>query len=391
MANFGILVVSARLLGSNVVGQINVLILNVAIIQSVNEVYTGSSLVHFVPGSSIAHIYRRGVFLTMLTTGICNLVFYLANPGYILWPHVLCLSFLITVQAFHNVLLLAKQKVVLYSFLVFLQPATLFTSLALQTMLANKSGIDVYLIAIYTSFGLSLLVSTPAVVKLLAVSRETGRAPLGAVLKNGVMNELGNLAHTLSNRLNYFLLGSASLVGIYASSTSLIEGIWIISGSVSPVILSYVANRQNASGNASIALTLAKICFLLGVVAVGVVFLLPVSLFTAILGNDFVQAKEVMLLLSPGILCLTFSSIISHYFSGLGQQKIQLGANVAGLLVTICLAWPLIGQFGLRGACYTASLAYFVQALALTVVFLRRNHLRFSDLLTGPLSFTRHN
>lgn len=205
------------------------------------------------------------------------------------------------------------------------------------------------------------------------------------------MNELGNLAHTLSNRLNYFLLGSASLVGIYASSTSLIEGIWIISGSVSPVILSYVANRQNASGNAGIALTLAKICFLLGVVAVGVVFLLPASLFTYILGNDFAQAKEVMLLLSPGILCLTFSSILSHYFSGLGLQKIQLGANVTGLLVTVCMAWPLIRWFGLHGACYAASLAYFVQALVLTVVFLRRNNMRLSDLFTGSLSVAGHN
>jgi O-antigen/teichoic acid export membrane protein len=78
--------------------------------------------------------------------------------------------------------------------------------------------------------------------------------------------------------------------------------------------------------------------------------------------------------MSPGILCISFSSILSHYFSGKGMQKIQLTANLSGLVVTVISAWALIHQFGIYGACLAASLSYATQALVLTRVFFKHHH-----------------
>lgn len=206
-----------------------------------------------------------------------------------------------------------------------------------------------------------------------------------AILKNGLVNQLGNLAHTLSNRYNYYLIAGAALVGVYASATSLIESVWILSGSISPIILTHIANQKDESNNSSVTFLLSKISFLLSTCCVILVLFLPESFFNALLGKDFTGTKNIMLWLSPGVLAISFSSILSHYFSGLGKQKILLLANSCGLLMTLSTSYYFIHRYGLVGACYAASLAYISQALVLTIVFMKENNFKVSDLLRFKL------
>lgn len=385
-ANFAILLLSARLLGSDIVGQVSLLILNIAIIQTINEIYTGSAVVYFIPKSAVSSIYKQGFLFALVCTLILNIGFILLQKqGSVLWPHLLCLSFMITLNAFHNVLLLAKEKIKQYNLLVMLQPILMLTLLSLQLLMSENRHLQVYIVALYGSYGITLFLSTYYLRRVLTNNTGQPAVSMAAVIKNGFMNQLGNLAHTLSNRLNYYLLGSAALVGVYASSTSLIESVLIISGSISPIVLSHVANQKDSANNAALSLTLAKICFVAGLLCVVLLVLMPSAFFTFVLGKDFEQTKQVMLFLSPGVVCLSFSSILSHYFSGLGLQKIQLSANVSGLVITLFTAWPFIHLFGLVGACYAASLAYFTQALVLTLVFMKQNNVSLAQLLSPKI------
>jgi Na+-driven multidrug efflux pump len=86
-----------------------------------------------------------------------------------------------------------------------------------------------------------------------------------------------------------------------------------------------------------------------------------------------------MLYLSPGILCISFSTVISHYFSGLGKQGVQLMANCLGLVATICLAPFLISRYQLIGACYATSISYCIQALVLTIAFMNQNKFNLKE------------
>lgn len=388
-----VLLLSARYLGSEVVGQVSVLILNIAVIQTVNEIYTGPALVYFIPKNSLARIYVQGALFALVCTLLLNLGFWLLDKvQHAMGIHLLLLSFIITINAFNNVVLLAREKIRSYNFLVLLQPLLLLLTMASQVFVFHNKSLSAYLVSLYVSFGVTLLLSKVLLLPVFRNAGHDGKIIFADVLQNGFMNQLGNLAHTLSNRLNYYLLGSAALVGVYASSTSLIEGIWIISGSVSPIVLSYVANQKNPENNARLTLVLSKLCFLLGLFCVAVLWLLPADVFTNILGKDFEQTKMVMLYLAPGVLCLSFSSVISHYFSGLGKQMILLSANATGLLFTVCAAWPFIHVFGLAGACYAASGAYFVQALVLTLLFFRQNKFSLSELISlrGDISLLKN-
>lgn len=384
----GILLVQTQQLGSEEVGRVSKLILNLAIIQTISEIYTGSALVYFIPKHALSKIYRNGVLWTIGCILSINFIFYVLQKSYPgfdlgvkdLWIHVLILSFIVTMQAFHTVVLLAKEKIRSYNFLIFFQPLLLLVTLCFSVFILEIKTINAYLIAAYVSWSISFLISAFFVMKTLTTDEEKSVVKTRAILQNGFVNQLGNLAHTLSNRYNYYMIGTTMLVGIYSSATSLIESVWILSGSISPVILTYIANQKDEGNNSRVTFLLSKICFLLSLLCVLVVVILPEDFFTFILGKDFSGTKTIMLYLSPGVLCLSFSSIISHYFSGLGRQRILLIANSSGLLITLCTSYYFISKYGLIGACYAASLSYMVQALVLTVVFMKNNHYNFLQL-----------
>lgn len=382
-----ILLIQTRQLGSEVVGQVSLLILNLAIIQTISDIYTGSALVYFIPKFNLNKIYSNGLIWTFICIVLINLFFYVFDIGLKQYAlHVFILSFVSTLNAFHNVILLAKEKIKTYNFLMLLQPLLLFVFLCVSILGFEINTVYAFIVSAYGSYSLSFFISSYQLIKLLNKEKETKPfVSMQAILKNGLVNQLGNLAHTLSNRYNYYLIAGAALVGVYASATSLIESVWILSGSISPIILTHIANQKDESNNSSVTFLLSKISFLLSTCCVILVLFLPESFFNALLGKDFTGTKNIMLWLSPGVLAISFSSILSHYFSGLGKQKILLLANSCGLLMTLSTSYYFIHRYGLVGACYAASLAYISQALVLTIVFMNENNFKVSDLLRFKL------
>ena len=386
LINLAILLVSSKQLGGDVRGQISLLILNIAIIQLVNEIYTGYALVYFIPKYSLRKIYFVGVLWTVISTLLCILILTLlflsiGNGMKEHWIHLVILSFMIILHSFHGVIILSKERIKVYNFLNFFQPFLLLSTLLIIIFYTGLKTVDSYIIALYVSFGVSLILSGLQMLKLFR-SDKTADKPFEPklIVKNGFYNQLANLSHMLSNRYNFYLLGNTVMVGIYSSSSSLIESVWIISGSVSPIILTYIANSKNTSGNSQITYLLAKLCFLLSSICVLVLFFIPVEFFTFLLGKDFSNTKIVMLYLSPGILFISFSTIISHYFAGLGKQKYIVVANGFGLLATIITSPIFISRYQLIGACYATCLSYFIASCILVILFMKENKLSVMSL-----------
>src|SRR5690606_11503316 len=148
---------------------------------------------------------------------------------------LIILSFLSILHYFHVVLFLGREKIRLYNILNLLQPAMMVMFLAVQIFVLERRGLGVSLVSLYLSWAVALGVSSFWILLLVKSDHQTGEVKWLSVLRTGFVNEMGNLAHMLSHRLNYFILGSVALVGVYATSTSLIEKVWLIGGSISPV------------------------------------------------------------------------------------------------------------------------------------------------------------
>lgn len=386
LINLAILLVTSRQLGVDIRGQIGLLILNIGIIQVINEIYTGYALVYFIPRFSLKKLYRNGlvwsvacVTLTTLTLVGINLYYDVAVNRY--WGHMTLLSFIIIIHSFNGVVILAKEQIRLYNFLNFFQPALLLLMLLVLIFGMEHRSVDAYIIALYVSFLASLLISGLRVFGIF--KNDHSRLPYAEpvlILRKGFFNQLANLSHMLSNRYNFYLLSNSALVGIYLNATSLIESTLIISNSASTIILTYIANKNDEKNSITFTFLLSKICFLLSLFCVLVLVLIPSDFFTFLLGKDFSQTKEIMLLLSPGILCISFSTVISHYFSGMGRQRLIAVANFAGLVTAISTGYFLVDRFGLRGACYAACLSYFIASLVMVVMFMREHKLSICSL-----------
>lgn len=391
--NLAIILISSQNLGSQEMGRINLLILNISIIQIINEIYTGYALVHFIPLKPLGSLVRNGILWTFASVLFLHLLYYaidtfvqdVVEDG--MMPHSVALSLLFILNSFHCVILLGKQRIKTYNTVLLLQPLLLCLFLLLNIFGRDLISAQAYVFALYPALLFCLLISSIGVWNLVK-NDQTPDTSNKSVIANGFLNQLGNLAHTLTNRFNYYMIGSFSLLGVYANATSLIESVWIIGNSFAPVVLTRVANSKDYSSYSHTVLVCSKISLLLSILVVAVIVVLPEAFFVYFLGPDFAGVKTIMLALAPGILAISFSVIISHYFSGKGIQKIQVWANYSGLLLTLCLSHYAIARFGIIGAAYVASLSYIVQALVLSTVFFRQNRLGWSELFQLKGLFT---
>ena len=379
--NFAILLITSKVLGGEIRGEISVFVLNIAIIQIVNEIYTGYTLVHFIPKFSFKKLYRFGFIWVVICTAILSVLFYVFNirmGGN--WFHLFFLSFIVILHSFHLVFILGKEKIKLYNWLSLSQPLILLLILLVFIFVLQQKSITSYIISMYISF------IPPAIASSFYIFKEY-RHPIQQelflakqIFTNGFYNQFAALTHMLSNRYNYYLLSTNLIVGVYSSATSLIESVWLISGSVTPIILTHVANSKQNDENKHITFVLAKLCFLLSLLCVAVLYFIPNAFFVFLLGSDFADTKHIMLLLSPGILCMSFSSILVHYYSGIGQNKTIAIANLCGFITTISLGYALVSNYGVSGACFTSSISFFVTSLIFLIVFMRKHHFNIKDL-----------
>lgn len=375
--NFLILIVSAKYLGVTTRGEISLFVLNIAIIQIINEIYTGYSLVYFVPKFNLKKLVVNGVIWTFIATSAANLIFFLMNKeinGYE-WD-MLLLSLMVILNTFNLVVILAKENVKLYNFIYLLQPFLLLCGIAFFTLNRGDFTFRAYVVPLYISFTPSFILSTLAVIKYVLADTGKFDFSLKAVFENGFFCQLAGIFHILVNRCSFYILGTSALVGLYSTASSLIESVWIISSGITPIVLSKISNTGDTPFNRAITLTFAKLAFILSLFSVAVLWFIPVELFSYLLGKDFSNTKHIMLCLSPGILCISFSTVISHYFSGLGKLKFIAGCNFAGFVCAISLAPFLIGKYNLTGAAIAANVGYFVSSLGLFLGFVIKNKLK---------------
>ena len=111
------------------------------------------------------------------------------------------------------------------------------------------------------------------------------------------------------------------------------------------------------------------------------IIIIPRSLYEMIFGKAFRGTKEIMLLLSPGILAIAISDMIGYYFTGIKELKILNIKSIVGLAITLVFSFLLIPKYGILGACIVTTLSYSVSALLLFLKFYRSTAFRIQDYL----------
>lgn len=384
LINFLLLIISARYLGASSRGEISIFILNIMVIQVINDIYTGHTLVYFVSRFDLRKIIISGLIYSWIVCSLCNAAIAAVHrqvPGFE-WIGYL-VSLLVIVNTFNCVLLLGKEKISSYNFLSLLQPFLLLCGLLAFVFILKDVTFRAYVYPLLISFAAAVCISGALVARLLLQGNGGGRPfEWKPVLASGIYYQAGILMFLFCKRYSYYLLANNAEIGQYSSAVSLMESVLIITTAASPVLLARVAGNGQAEKNAGLTLSIAKACFGLSGVAALTIFALPAEWFTQVLGTGFAGTRQLMLHYLPAVLMACVCGIFSGYFSAVGRQRVVLVCNSAGFAVALVLTPLMVAHFQASGAAYATGISYLVIAMALVTTFFKSNRLSFMRLLS---------
>ena len=159
------------------------------------------------------------------------------------------------------------------------------------------------------------------------------------------------------------------------------EGVKVFGLSISMVQFSRLSNLTDQEKIVNLTIKFLKITVLLTLTALLVLNCLPVRFFEWLFSDEFGQVKQIILLMSPGLLFLSAQMIFAHYFSGTGVPKYNLYASLTGLAVTIPCTILMIPSMGIVGAAISFSCTYTAIMLYQWFAFRKLTGVKAKELL----------
>lgn len=382
LINFLILIISSRYLGADTRGQISLVVLNIANIQMISEIFTGYTLVHFVPKYSLRKIFYYGILwiiiLEILGLWILHKLNYLIKNYEV---ELAIASLMVILNTFCMVIILAKENIRLYNWMSILQPLVLLVVLTFNIFIEQIFILDAYFDALFYSFALALIVNLFTVVQYLKKDKNID-FQFNKIISNGFLSQWSNWMHLLSNRFSYYVLSAFYLnwLGIYSTATSLVESVFVIYSGISTVVLSYVSNEEDKTKSRQITIRAALGSFLLTLLALLILLLIPEHWIIWILGKGFANIKLPMIILSIGALAISFSAVFSHYFSAIGVLKYNAISNTFACLFTILFSHLFIQKWGISGSAWIGSISYLIEAIFVSYFFMRKEKVKWREI-----------
>lgn len=387
--NFLILVLSSRYLGVVSRGEISIFLLNIMLMQIVNEIYTGYSIIHFIPKFNWRKLVLTGIGYTFIICTLCNAIIIAVNrqlPDY-KWSGY-ALSLLVMLNTFNCVLILGRQNIRLYNILCFIQPFVLLFGVVFWVFVRHQYTFAAYFFPLLISFLVAFIVSGLTLFVKFPLKKQDRQFNLKPILLNGLLYQLGLWMFIFCNRFSYYLLPDNKEVGLYSSASVIAESVLIISHAISPVLISRSANNELNTDSRTI-LSVAKMASVLSAGLILIICVLPEEFYLLLLGQGFEGISGVLRYYAPGVIMVVFFTILGNFFVAKGIQKTTTMAHGIGFLSSLILAPILISNYGPRGAAYNAILAYSLITIAITSAFLSQNKLNLKDLFNFRADISR--
>jgi len=396
-----IVLICTNNLEAGVYGDIGILMLDIALLSMLVDLFGGSPLVYYAPRYNNIQLLRIAYFFSI----IVFIVGFILERGLSLFPtvydiiipdhtgiHILVLTLLFSICNIHYNILLGRGKVKHYNIFFSVQIVTMLAAIVGFIYFLDIKTIWAYINSLYIAYGTTAVISGIYVLKV----RDT-RAFIAynEVIKEmfsfGSMSQLANLLQVLNRRFSFYfikpMLGPAPL-GIYNAGTQVAEGLKIIGQSISLVQFSVVSNKIGEDEyNKNLTLTLLKFTFILTLLALAVLLIFPSGFYEMIFGDGYGEIKTVIICLSPGILALASSMIFSHYLSGTGRPKYNMIASLIGFIATAAVIYPMVKFWGYAGAGLTTSLAFVMGAVYQFLIFKKVSGATLKDFFINRNDF----
>ncbi len=395
VVTFIVLFVITRNLGREGMGTIGLILLDINIIQLFVDLFAGSALIYMTSRTSVANLliisYSWIVVAIIAFAFLFNLmgfafpvVYHTIVPqGYEL--HILILAAISAYMLTHYNLLLGKERIKTYNILFTLQTLVLLLVFVYLIYIKNEKTVSSYVVALYASYAFGVVASLVSVLYRENKMKLFGLRQVAVeVFRFGLLTSVANILFIGNKRAGYYLVryftGLPSL-GVFTAGTQLTEGLKLIGQSISLVQFSKLSNTTDGVYAKEVTVKLLKVSVVLTMLGLLVLLLLPTGVYVWVLGAGFAGVKPIVLLLTPGVLALAANAVFAHYFSGLGNPKINLYANIVGFSVVLVLAVIFVPLYGYYGAASAVSVSYLTALVYNYLIFKKQTGTKLHEMI----------
>lgn len=205
----------------------------------------------------------------------------------------------------------------------------------------------------------------------------------------GIVYALAYLIINLNYKSGIVLLDKLSTpyeLGIYSKGENITEYLWQIPMLLSTVVFSRSASSKNALEFSKKVARLLR----LSIIAVGlgsiVLVILARYIVLILFGNSFIESTDVLRILIPGVLLLTFFKVLNMDLAGKGKPWVSLKAMVPALLLNIVMNFLFIPEYGALGAATSSTLSYSFAALLFLYFYSKETGLSVKEILSFSIN-----
>jgi O-antigen/teichoic acid export membrane protein len=381
-----LLLLNSNVLGTEGLGTIGIIVLEITIYLLISNVICGGSLIYYSSRKKVNELMIAAYLWILLSAGAYYLIISLVpvlSSDYL--NSIVLLGFLQSVITSNLSLLAGQQRFKVFNLVALSQAIIQISSLCIFFFLLDERSIASFIQSTLIAYSFAVVFSF---IRLIPTIEKEIKLPTLALFKElihyGFYLQIANVTQLMNYRLNYFLLdyfsGRAS-VGQFMAGVQLSEGLLLPSKSIGTVQYAKISSQKSKTKAARLTVTLLKVTLLLTIPITVLLILLPEVVYTTLLSADFNRTPEVISVMGIGIIALAGEIILSRYFSGTGQQKINAVSSTVGLAVTVIAGFTLIPIYGLLGAAACASLSYLSIFIFLLIKIIRGTSLKLSDFI----------
>ena len=390
-----LLIVSRWLGGTVALGTVALLNLAITVGLLLPQFVAGTSLVYFASRSPLKVLLPPAYLWAAASIAVMSVVFYffpiLYPEGY--YAPVIIIMSMEAFFAAHLSIIMGREKIGTFNKLQIIQALTTLIALSLFIVFSSIRNPHIYVFALYLSYGTMLVLSGLALFRLSPVEEQVPAKEVRTKLFTyGFWAQLANTLQLGNYRLVYYLIEAFAgriAVGIYATSTQLTEGVWLIGRSLSVVQYARISNSRDEKERLYITLTLFKISVILSIGLWLILIAIPASFFQTLFKADLAQVHTVIMWLGPGILAASGGFIITHYFSGTARYHLNTYSTGIGITITLILGFWLVPKWGLAGGAFTVVMTYLAQLIFQITAFKMLTHFKWRDLYPDMEDFRR--
>ncbi|HEX6849412.1 MAG TPA: oligosaccharide flippase family protein [Chitinophagaceae bacterium] len=381
--SFLISLVIAKLAGASEFGTLSLIIVNAAFAHIITGLGTDAAIVwHGVAGKNYS---RDKIFsFTIITAAIQLLFFYIiALLGYIFLGHTLLgvsfdlRIFFAEIVYFTGLVLMDKFLSLYYS----QHEAKLCNKILsivsgiLLIILLVIWGMEPLLIIEFPIWIYSLFFFIPAfilafyfIVKYNPVFRNISQEEMRSFSSFSFIVLITNIIQFIAFRADYWLISiyyDHEAVGVYAQASKFAQLLWIIPGVFAGLIVPALKNENEKLSNAKF-LSLCRLLFYIHIGLAIVMIIVALLIYYFFLPPIYLDGFLSLLIMTPGYLVFTITTILAAYFSANRLLKVNLRGSVICCLLMVLLDILLIPSFGYTGAAianlisYSIATAYFI-------------------------------